>query len=72
MRLAGLVLAFVGVGTTADTARETATAAVFEGLVRGDEPGLAVLVRCRPTLKVAATPGMLRTAAWPSRRGSGR
>ena len=45
MTLAGLVLALVGVGTAADTAREAATAAVFEGLVRGDEPGLAVLVR---------------------------
>jgi len=43
--LAGLVLALVGLGTAADTAREAATAAVFEGLVRGDEPGLAVLVR---------------------------
>ena len=45
MRLAGLALALVGVGTAADTARETATAAVFEGLARGDEPGLAVVVR---------------------------
>ena len=45
MRLAGLVLAFATVAPTADTAREAATAAVFEGLVRGDEPGLAVLVR---------------------------
>ena len=45
MRLAGLALAVVGVGSAADTARETATAVVFEGLVRGDEPGLAVVVR---------------------------
>jgi CubicO group peptidase (beta-lactamase class C family) len=34
-----------GVGPAANTPREAVTAAVFEGLVRGDEPGLAVLVR---------------------------
>ena len=47
MRLAGLAvaLALVAVGLAADTPRAVATAAVFEGLVRGDEPGLAVLVR---------------------------
>jgi len=43
--LAGLALALVGVARAADTPHEAATAAVFEGLVRGDEPGFAVLVR---------------------------
>ncbi len=45
MTLAGLVLALVAAGPAADTSREAATAAVLDGLVRGDEPGLAVLVR---------------------------
>jgi len=45
VRLAGIALALVGVGPAADTPRQAATATVFEGLVRGDEPGLAVLVR---------------------------
>src|SRR5574341_717726 len=43
--LAGLVLALVGVAPAADTPHEAATAAVFAGLVRADEPGFAVLVR---------------------------
>lgn len=45
MSLLVFALAVVGVGAPADAPREAATAAVFEGLVRGDEPGLAVLVR---------------------------
>jgi CubicO group peptidase (beta-lactamase class C family) len=45
VNLAGLAFALVGIGPAADTPRAVATAAVFEGLVRGDEPGLAVLVR---------------------------
>ena len=45
MNLAGLALALAAVATAANTAREVATDAVFESLVRGDEPGLAVLVR---------------------------
>ena len=45
MKLAGLVLALVGVAPAADTPPEAAAAAVFGGLVRGEEPGLAVLVR---------------------------
>ncbi len=39
------MLALATAAPAADTAREAATAAVFEGLVRGDEPGLAVLVQ---------------------------
>ncbi len=47
MRLAaaGLALALLGAGPAADRPREAATAAVFESLVRADQPGLAVLVR---------------------------
>lgn len=45
MSLLVFALAVVGVGAPADAPREAATVAVFEGLVRGDEPGLAVLVR---------------------------
>jgi CubicO group peptidase (beta-lactamase class C family) len=45
MTLAILALALVGTGTAAATERTAAAAAIFEGLVRDGEPGLAVLLR---------------------------